>query len=610
MATTYNLPDYSASTQASILQSLGGFDPFNTIAEGNDNSTGGFNELTSPGYGAYGNEWLDLLGALSSTPNVDPNTAINLGGLSPYKSDITEGWLQNVFDNGSSTTWFPGTTSWDAANQALTEAQNPLNGNPGDSNSLLGQINSGNTNNVLSTVAASLGLNPSSPQAQQLAQAYITYANQDMNRSNTQDAFTLKDRPLWNTVLTAVVRSAAYAAAGGAFSGLAAGEAAGAGIGAAEGGGEAGAAGAGSAAAATNDIGLTASQIYSGASSGINATQSITSGNTLQGILDLISSGSNLSGLTGYAKSNLPSLGDTFNMSDSTDDSGVSSSDYVNDPQQMLFADLAGGSGGGSNTGSGSVDSLVNSFNPSSGSSGAGGIGLSSLLGGASSFLSPALLGAGANALGSYFASANQASAANNSTAAQLAMFGQTQSNLLPFIQAGQGATGALAAGTGLNTSNPFASPLLAPPTANLNEAALSQTPGYQFNLRQGLESTQNSFASKGLGSSGAAMKGAADYAVGLADNTYQNQFNNAVTNQTNQFNRLMALSNQGQSSAANQGTIGTQVGANIGNNIVGAANAGSAAIMNAAGGASNALTLNSYLSLLAGQQNAPSGTA
>jgi hypothetical protein len=59
-----------------------------------------------------------------------------------------------------------------------------------------------------------------------------------------------------------------------------------------------------------------------------------------------------------------------------------------------------------------------------------------------------------------------------------------------------------------------------------ISEQTLENTPGYQFTLGQGLESTQNSAAARGLGSSGAALKGAATYATGLADQTYQNQAN------------------------------------------------------------------------------------
>lgn len=58
-----------------------------------------------------------------------------------------------------------------------------------------------------------------------------------------------------------------------------------------------------------------------------------------------------------------------------------------------------------------------------------------------------------------------------------------------------------------------------------MTQAELEQTPGYQFTRSQGLQAVQNSAAARGLGVSGAAMKGAATFATGLADSTYQQQF-------------------------------------------------------------------------------------
>jgi hypothetical protein len=242
-----------------------------------------------------------------------------------------------------------------------------------------------------------------------------------------------------------------------------------------------------------------------------------------------------------------------------------------------------------------------------SGSSLLGNIGNQALQQGTSSFLSPQLLSGATNALGSYFASANQEAAANNASAVSLNEFGQMQTNLLPFIQAGQGANSALVAATGLNTANPLNSPLLQAPTQSLSLSALQQTPGYQFALQQGLESTQNGFAAQGLGSSGSALKGAANYATGLAENTYQQQYQNAVTNQQNQYNRLISLSQLGQNSAANLGAQGVQTASNVGSNIVGAANAGSAAIMSGANNIGNAALAYPYLNASTNNLNSQS---
>ena len=98
---------------------------------------------------------------------------------------------------------------------------------------------------------------------------------------------------------------------------------------------------------------------------------------------------------------------------------------------------------------------------------------------------------------------------------------------------------------------------------------------------------------SSDLGVSGAAMKGAASYATGLADSTYQNQFNNANTNQTNAYNRLMGVAQLGENAAAQTGAYGTQTAQSIGNNTIQGGNAQAAGYL----GAANALTngVNSY---------------
>jgi hypothetical protein len=86
-----------------------------------------------------------------------------------------------------------------------------------------------------------------------------------------------------------------------------------------------------------------------------------------------------------------------------------------------------------------------------------------------------------------------------------------------------------------------------------MTEAELVQTPGYQFNLSQGLRAAQNSAAARGLGVSGAALRGAANYATGLADSTYQNQFANQQTLWQDQVNSLLGGFNTQQTSWQDQ---------------------------------------------------------
>lgn len=194
-------------------------------------------------------------------------------------------------------------------------------------------------------------------------------------------------------------------------------------------------------------------------------------------------------------------------------------------------------------------------------------------------------------------AAALQAGAANTASADQLAMFNSIQQMLSPFVQQGTGAvnelgmtpqgvpgaTGGLtdangqptgfiqqganianatAANPAFNTSADVANPNgplninnLAQ-TFNPTMAQLEQTPGYQFTLDQGLKATQNSYAAQGLGTSGAAMKGADQYATGLASTTYNQQLQNYLTQNAQQYNMLLSGQSQGANLASAQNTI------------------------------------------------------
>jgi len=181
------------------------------------------------------------------------------------------------------------------------------------------------------------------------------------------------------------------------------------------------------------------------------------------------------------------------------------------------------------------------------------------------------VVGAASTAYAANKAADAQTAAANKAADTSMAMYNQTRSDLSPYRNIGNQAASDLSA-----RLDDLTSPIV------MDQATLEKTPGYQFNLYQGLKSVQNSAAARGLGTSGAALKGAATFATGLADNTYQNQFQNAVTNQTNAYNRLKSLVDTGSNAAAQTGTAGTN-----------AANTSSSAAMaagNAQAGAANAM--------------------
>ena len=130
--------------------------------------------------------------------------------------------------------------------------------------------------------------------------------------------------------------------------------------------------------------------------------------------------------------------------------------------------------------------------------------------------------------------------------------------------------------------------------TFSFNPGDLTKTPGYEWNYAQGMRAVDNSAASRGLGLSGAQLKGAETFASGLADNTYQNRYNNALTQfQTNyntaanNVNRLMSLLGIGQSAATQTGAYGLQSAANQGNYLTSGANAQASGTV----GSANALT-------------------
>jgi len=183
----------------------------------------------------------------------------------------------------------------------------------------------------------------------------------------------------------------------------------------------------------------------------------------------------------------------------------------------------------------------------------------------------PAAIG-GSSVISGLFgkSAANKAASASRDAALlQQQMYQTTRGDLAPFVQSGAGALPTLNALT-------YGDPATV-------QARLEQTPGYQFALQQGLKSTQANAAARGLGVSGASLKGAATYATGLADQTFENRFQDAL--------RTAGL---GESAAAMTGQQGTQAAA------TGGQYTSQAGLANAAGtmAGPNALTsgINSYL--------------
>lgn len=198
-----------------------------------------------------------------------------------------------------------------------------------------------------------------------------------------------------------------------------------------------------------------------------------------------------------------------------------------------------------------------------------------------------------------------QSKAADAATQFQYDALNQLTEQQQPYMDLGSSSISKLQSqlnSSGINT--PF----------SFDASNLSNTPGYQFTLNQGNRAVNNQSSASGLNLSGAQLKGISDYTTGLADNTYNQQYTNALnTYNTNydvssdQYNRLASLVGLGQSAAAGVGNAGVTTANQAGNYLtsganasasgtVAAANAQAAGVNNAANTVSNAGLLYSLM--------------
>ena len=195
-------------------------------------------------------------------------------------------------------------------------------------------------------------------------------------------------------------------------------------------------------------------------------------------------------------------------------------------------------------------------------------------LGAAGTAAAIGVAGSAASAGGSILSSSNNASAAKQAASEQSAssaaalnqqaqQFAYSQGQELPYIQNGDNAQTVQnnLIGTYGSTVTPYFNQLANLGNGATAQATLAQTPGYTFTLNQGLAATQNAAAARGLGVSGAALKGAASYATGLADNIYQQQYSDASNNLTQAQNSFSGLNNALAGEAALGGNVSVSAG-------------------------------------------------
>jgi hypothetical protein len=163
-----------------------------------------------------------------------------------------------------------------------------------------------------------------------------------------------------------------------------------------------------------------------------------------------------------------------------------------------------------------------------------------------------------------------QAGAAKSGQNQAQAQFQQQRGDLAPYRDAAVPALNAQSDLLGLNGQ----------PAADAAMANFQQSPGYQWQLTQGLRGVDAGAAASGMLRSGATLKAEDTYAQGLANQDF-----------TNYYNRLYDLSKLGENAAAGNASTATAAG----NSAASAANTQASIYGNAAGGIAN--TTNSLFS-------------
>jgi hypothetical protein len=91
-------------------------------------------------------------------------------------------------------------------------------------------------------------------------------------------------------------------------------------------------------------------------------------------------------------------------------------------------------------------------------------------------------------------------------------------------------------------------------------------TPGYQFNLQQGTQAIDENAAANGTllsGNTGVALQ---KYGQGLAQNTYQQAYQNALNSYMANYQTLMGGTEAGQTATGQEGQLGQAAAVNTGN--------------------------------------------
>jgi hypothetical protein len=203
-------------------------------------------------------------------------------------------------------------------------------------------------------------------------------------------------------------------------------------------------------------------------------------------------------------------------------------------------------------------------------------------------FVTAPVIAAGVTAaagIGSSLLQSNAASkAADKANATQRQALEVSRADLEPWRTAGQGALTGVQDAAGLNGQPGYDAAL----------SAFHTSPGYQFQLDQGLRAVDAGAAAKGLLRSGATLKAEQTFGTGLADKEF-----------TDYYNRLFDLSKLGEGAASGQATASQNTGTSMAQTDLSEGSAQSSIYGNLGKGIGNAANNYANNSLYADRTNA-----
>jgi hypothetical protein len=158
---------------------------------------------------------------------------------------------------------------------------------------------------------------------------------------------------------------------------------------------------------------------------------------------------------------------------------------------------------------------------------------------------------------------ATQQAIADQSIAAQKEMYQQGRTDLQPYREGGVTAQNQLFQLLGLGGDKTAAN--YGKYSKDFGMSDFTTDPGYQFRLEQGMKALNASAAAKGMGVSGANIKGATEYGQNMGSQEYTNAFNRYQTNRAAQLDPLFKFYTGGQAAAAGSAAGAANLGSNLG---------------------------------------------